>query len=93
MKKELFKHEIVILKNTFLRLLRRGASTNLVKLIKKTHPADLAIVFRYFDEDQQKEVFTLTGWTPNNRFKSRAGARWDKNMQAASQCNLHVFAP
>ena len=59
MKKELFKHEIVILKNTFLRLLRRGASTNLVKLIKKTHPADLAIVFRYFDEDQQKEVFTL----------------------------------
>lgn len=59
MKKELFKHEIVILKNTFLRLLRRGASTNLVKLIKKTHPADLAIVFRYFDEDQQKEVFAL----------------------------------
>jgi len=59
MKKELFKHEIVILKNTFLRLLRRGARTNLVKLIKKTHPADLAIVFRYFDEDQQKEVFTL----------------------------------
>ena len=59
MKKELFKHEIVILKNTFLRLLRRGANTNLVKLIKKTHPADLAIVFRYFDEDQQKEVFTL----------------------------------
>ena len=59
MKKEIFKHEIVILKNTFLRLLRRSADTNLIKLIKKTHPADLAIVFRYFDEDQQSEVFKL----------------------------------
>ena len=59
MKKEIFKHEIVILKNTFLRLLRRHADTNLIKLIKKTHPADLAIVFRYFDEDQQREVFSL----------------------------------
>ena len=59
MKKEIFKHEIVILKNTFLRLIRRHADTNLIKLIKKTHPADLAIVFRYFDEDQQREVFSL----------------------------------
>lgn len=59
MKKEIFKHEIIILKNTFLRLLRRHADINLIKLIKKTHPADLAIVFRYFDEDQQSEVFSL----------------------------------
>ena len=59
MKKEIFKHEIIILKNTFLRLLRRHADINLIKLIKKTHPADLAIVFRYFDEDQQREVFLL----------------------------------
>ena len=59
MKKEIFKHEIIILKNTFIRLLRRRADINLIKLIKKTHPADLAIVFRYFDEDQQGEVFSL----------------------------------
>ena len=59
MKKEIFKHEIIILKNTFLRLLRRHADINLIKLIEKTHPADLAIVFRYFDEDQQHEVFSL----------------------------------
>ena len=50
MKKEVFKHEITILKNTYIRLLRRNAKTNLIKLIKKTHPADLAIVFRYFDD-------------------------------------------
>ena len=59
MKKEVFKHEITILKNTYIRLLRRNAKTNLIKLIKKTHPADLAIVFRYFDDEQQSEIFNL----------------------------------
>ena len=59
MKKELFKHEIAILKDTFGRLLRRHAQTNLVKLINKTHPADLAIVFRYFNDEEQKQVFSL----------------------------------
>ena len=55
----MFKHEITILKDTFGRLLRRHAQTNLIKLINKTHPADLAIVFRYFDDDEQAQVFTL----------------------------------
>ena len=59
MRKEMFKHEITILKDTFVRLLRRHAKTNLVKLIKKTHPADLAILFRYFDDDQQLQLFRL----------------------------------
>ena len=59
MKKELFKHEITILKDTFGRLLRRNAEINLIKLIKKTHPADLAIVFRYFNEEEQSQVFNL----------------------------------
>ena len=59
MRKELFEHEIAILKDTFGRLLRRHAQTNLVKLINKTHPADLAIVFRYFNDEEQKQVFSL----------------------------------
>ena len=59
MRKELFKHEIAILKDTFGRLLRRHAQTTLVKLINKTHPADLAIVFRYFNDEEQKQVFSL----------------------------------
>ena len=59
MRKELFKHEVTILKDTFGRLLRRRAQTNLIKLIKKTHPADLAIVFRYFNDDEQTQVFGL----------------------------------
>ena len=59
MRKELFKHEVTILKDTFGRLLRRRAQTNLIKLIKKTHPADLAIVFRYFNDNEQTQIFGL----------------------------------
>ena len=59
MKKEMFEHEITILKDTFSRLLRRKAKTNLKKLINKTHPADLAIIFRYFTTEEQEQVFRL----------------------------------
>ena len=59
MRKELIKHEITLLKDTFGRLLRRSAETNLIKLIKKTHPADLAIIFRYFNDDEKVQVFNL----------------------------------
>ena len=59
MRKELFKHEITLLRDTFGRLLRRHAETNLIKLINKTHPADLAIVFRYFNDEEQVQVFDL----------------------------------
>ena len=59
MRKELFKHEITLLRDTFRRLLRRHAQTNLIKLINKTHPADLAIVFRYFNDEEQVQVFNL----------------------------------
>ena len=59
MRKELFDHEITILRDTFRRLLRRNANTNLAKLINKTHPADLAIIFRYFLDEEQKHVFSI----------------------------------
>lgn len=59
MRKEMFDHEITILRDTFGRLLRRQAHTNLVKLINKTHPADLAVVFRYFTDDEQFQVFNI----------------------------------
>ena len=59
MRKELFDHEITILRDTFRRLLRRKANTNLMKLIKKTHPADLAIIFRYFLDEEQEYVFSI----------------------------------
>ena len=58
MKKELFRNEITILRDTFRRLLRRRAKTNIVKLIDKTHPADLALLFRYFNEIEQDDIFS-----------------------------------
>ena len=58
MKKELFDNEITILRDTFRRLLRRKAKTNIIKLIDKTHPADLALLFRYFNEIEQDDIFS-----------------------------------
>ena len=59
MRKEMFNHEINILRDTYRRLLRRQAKTNLVKLTRKTHPADLATVFRHFSEEEQLEIFSF----------------------------------
>ena len=59
MRKEMFNHEINILRDTYRRLLRRNAKINLVKLTNKTHPADLAEVFRHFSEQEQIEIFSL----------------------------------
>ena len=59
MRKELFKHKITLLRNIFGRPLRHHAQTNLIKLIDKTLPADLAIVFRHFNNGEQAQVFDL----------------------------------
>ncbi len=59
MKQQMFEREIHVLRDTFRRLIRRHAHTNLIKLIDKTHPADLAVLFRYFDESEQTELFNL----------------------------------
>ena len=53
MRKEMFNHEINILRDTYRRLLRRQAKTNLIKLTRKTHPADLATVYRHFTDEEQ----------------------------------------
>ena len=59
MKKEMFSTEISILRDTFRRLLRRHAKTNIIKLIDKTHPADMALIFRYFNHSEQDTVFAM----------------------------------
>ena len=59
MRKEMFNHEITILRDTYRRLLRRNAKINLIKLTGKTHPADLAEVFRHFSTEEQIKIFSL----------------------------------
>lgn len=59
MRKEIYGHEISVLRDTFRRLIRRHAKTNLTKLVQKTHPADLAVLFRYFIEEEQTYLFKM----------------------------------
>ena len=59
MRKELFKHKITLLRDTFGRPLKRHVQTNLINLINKTLPADLTIVFRHFNDNKQAQVFDL----------------------------------
>ena len=59
MKKEIFETEITILRDTFRRLIRRHAKTNIIKLIDKTHPADMALTFQYLNETEQDLIFNF----------------------------------
>ena len=43
------------------RLIRRGAFPNLAKLLAKSHPADIAHLFRYLDLKDQRILFNLIG--------------------------------
>ena len=51
--------EINILLDTIRRLNRRNAQANLRKILEKTHPADLATIFRYLTEPERREIFPL----------------------------------
>ncbi|SVA57937.1 uncharacterized protein METZ01_LOCUS110791, partial [marine metagenome] len=55
----MFQHEISVLRDTFRRLIRRHAKTNITKLITKTHPADMAVLYRFFTDMEQKTLFNL----------------------------------
>ena len=59
MKKEMFDTEINLLRDTFRRLLRRHANSNIIKLIGKTHPADMALIYRYFNDEEQDTIFSM----------------------------------
>ncbi len=52
-------HEFMILLDTYRRLIRRNALSNTKKMILKTHPADLAALFRSFTEVDREEIFNL----------------------------------
>lgn len=57
-KKELFGKEGMILLDTVRRLTRRNAGDRLLRLINKTHPADLAWVFRHLTPEERSKVFS-----------------------------------
>ncbi len=52
-----------VLLDTLRRLYRRGATENITKLIGKTHPADLAWIFRSLPPGEQKDIFQIIAKT------------------------------
>ncbi len=52
-----------VLRDTLRRLHRRGAVENIRKLILKTHPADMAYVFRSLGFAEQKDIFEILAQT------------------------------
>jgi len=50
-----------ILVESIKRLLRRGASSHLGKIVNKTHAADLSVVFRSLSVAHQRRLFSLIG--------------------------------
>jgi len=62
-KREMIGNEGMVLLETIRRLNRRGAVANLLKLLMKTHPADLAWVFRHLSTVERKKVFNVIAQT------------------------------
>ncbi len=58
-KREMIGLEGKVLLDTLRRLHRRGAVGNIKKLISKTHPADLAWVFRSLTPLEQRDIFQI----------------------------------
>jgi magnesium transporter len=52
-------NEVILLVDTYRKLHRRGARINLVNIIDKTHPADLALLFRSFTVHERLYFFSL----------------------------------
>jgi len=53
------KEQIKILTASLKRLLRRGATKQLLNIIKKTHMADLSISFKELSHDNREKLFLL----------------------------------
>jgi len=62
-KREMIGSEGMVLLDMIRRLNRRSASGHLLKLIDKTHPADMAWVFRHLNEEERSKIFNIIAQT------------------------------
>ncbi|MCK5193641.1 MAG: magnesium transporter [Desulfobulbaceae bacterium] len=58
-KRELIGNEGMVLLDTIRRLNRRNATDRVMKLINKTHPADIAWVFRHLSPVERSAIFNI----------------------------------
>ena len=52
-------NEVILMVDTLRKLMRRGARINIIKILQKTHPADLALIFRSFNKTERINIFHL----------------------------------
>ncbi len=62
-KTEMIGNEGMVLLDTIRRLNRRNAKDRLLKIIEKTHPADIAWVFRHLTPHERRHVFSVIAQT------------------------------
>jgi len=62
-KRELIGNEGMVILDMIQRLNRRKATAHLLKLISKTHPADMAWVFRHLSKEERNDVFPIVAQT------------------------------
>lgn len=62
-KKEPTGTEGMVLRDMIRRLNRRNATGHLLKLVSKTHPADMAWVVRHLSEHERREIFSIIAQT------------------------------
>jgi magnesium transporter len=62
-KRELIGNEGQVILDMVRRLNRRGANEHLMRLISKTHPADMAWVFRHLTDEERTKVFGIIAKT------------------------------
>ena len=70
-------NEVILLVDTYRKLHRRGAKVNLVNIIDKTHPADLALLFRSFTQHERLYFFSLV---KTNEQKAEVLSEVDDNI-------------
>ncbi len=70
-------NEVILLVDTYRKLYRRGATVNLVNIIDKTHPADLALLFRSFTQHERLYFFSLV---KTNEQKAEVLSEVDDNI-------------
>ncbi len=52
-------NEVIIMVDTLRKLNRRGARINIIKILQKSHPADLALIFRSLTKTERSNIFQL----------------------------------
>jgi len=73
----MLNNEFMVLLDAFRRLMRRNAKSSLIKIINKTHSADLAALFRNFSDLERENIFDLL---TDNEYKAELLSELDVSI-------------